>query len=80
MKKKDMRIEFDLDNEIDNRVYYALKNLPGYFDEPDFSRAVILFINSLVASMGECEERREECERLLEALAGEGEQGRQTWQ
>lgn len=71
MKAKEITVRFNLENEKDKRVYYALKNLPGYFEEPDFSRAFIDFINDLIATFGECEEKREGCENMLKKVTGE---------
>jgi len=71
MNAKEIAIRFNLDNEKDKRVYYALKNLPGYFEEPDLSTAFINFINDLIATVEECEERRIGCETMLRKITGE---------
>jgi len=68
MAKEQITLYFDLDNEIHNRVYHALKNLPEYYSESDLSKAIILFINNMVSSIGECEERTARCEEILKAI------------
>ncbi len=37
MSKKELILHFDTDNEMHKRVFYALKNLPAYYSETDFS-------------------------------------------
>ena len=63
--EKDITLHFDLDDEIQNRVYSCLKNMPEVYNEPNLSKAVILFINNMVSSIGECEERSVSCEEVL---------------
>ena len=70
MSKKEIRLQFDLDDAVDNRVYFALKKLPNFLNEPDLSKAIILFINNAVNTIGECEERTTRCEETLKALLG----------
>ncbi len=63
--EKQITIHFNLDKEIERRVYYAIMNLPSHFGGQDISEAVINFINDLVGSVMECEERNKKCEQLL---------------
>ena len=70
MKREALTIDFDLDNEIDKRVFHAIKKLPAYFDQPDMSRSLISFINDVVMSLYECESRCENCERLMRQMVG----------
>ncbi len=78
MENKEMKISFDLDQEIDRRVYLALQNLPDMLGEPDMSKAVIRFINDPVASVGSCEERKSRCEAVLTAIVGEKAKGKRS--
>ena len=41
MSKKEITLHFDMDDEVQNRVYCALENLPEFYSEPDLSKAVI---------------------------------------
>ena len=80
MSEKEIILHFDLNDEVQERVYYALKNLPGFYKEPDMSKAVIRFIDSLVSAVGECEERSAKCEQIIKSLLAR--QGEKTlkWQ
>ena len=53
MSEKEIKLRFNLDDEVQKRVYYALKNLPEFYKEPDMSKAVIRFIDGLVNTVGE---------------------------
>ena len=80
MSEKEITLHFDLDNEMQNRVYFALMNLPAFYSEPNLSKAIILFINNMVSSVGECEERTVRCEEVLKSLLGKQASGRIEWQ
>ena len=80
MSKKKITMHFDLDDEMHKRVFYALKNLPANYSEPDLSKSIILFINGIVNSIGECEERKIRCEEVLKSLLGQQARGRIEWQ
>ncbi|MCX8043285.1 MAG: hypothetical protein N3B18_04075 [Desulfobacterota bacterium] len=80
MQKTTMTVHFDLDHEVDRRVYAALVHLPEYYQEPDLSRAVIRFIDELVTAIGECEERSMHCQALLAGLLGGQEAASKAWQ
>ena len=80
MLEKEITLHFDLDDEMQNRVYYALKNLPQFLNEPDLSKAIIMFINNAVNTIGECEERTVRCEEVLKSLLGKQASGRIEWQ
>ena len=80
MASKDIMLHFDLDDELQKRVYYALMNLPEFYSEPDMSKSIIMFINQLVNSVGECEDRTVRCENLLKSLLGDQAVGRIEWQ
>jgi len=80
MSEKEIMLHFDMDDEVHNRVYYALKNLPEFYSEPDLSKAIISFVNNMVNSIGECEERTLRCEEVLKSLIGPQTGGRVEWQ
>jgi len=80
MSEKSITLNFDLQDEMHKRLYSALKNLQGFYDEPDLSKAVIRFVNDLAVSLGECEDRKERCQSLLTSLLGKQAQGRINWQ
>ena len=69
---KNITLHFNLDNEIDARIYYVVKNLYKYYqkfndiDNLTESEALIMFINDLGNSLVECEKRKEKCERMLD--------------
>ena len=66
--EKEITLHFDLDDEMQNRVYSFLKNTSEIYNEPNLSKAIILFINNMVSSIGECEERTVRCEETLKAF------------
>ena len=80
MPEKEITLRFDLDDKMQNRVYFALKNLPQFLNEPDLSKAIIMFINNAVNTIGECEERTVRCEEVLKSLLGKQASGRIEWQ
>ena len=80
MAEKEITLRFDMDNELHNRVYYALNNLPEFFNEPDLSNAIIQFVNDMVNSIEECEERNMRCEEVLKSILGKQALGRIEWQ
>lgn len=80
MSVKEITLRFDLEDEVQKRVYYALKNLPEFYKEPDMSKAVIRFIDSLVTSVGECEERSAKCEQIINSLLVRQGGGKMKWQ
>jgi hypothetical protein len=80
MSAKEIMLRFDLDDEAQKRVYYALKNLPEFYKEPDMSKAVIRFIDSLVNTVGECEERSVKCEQIINSLLVRKGDGKMKWQ
>lgn len=79
MNDKELRIRFNLDHEVDRRVYAALVSLPSYYDDCDLSQAVIAFINNLVATVGECEERQAQFEALLCRLIDDADSTTGSW-
>jgi hypothetical protein len=64
MKPINIVINFDLDRETDKKIYNGLINLPQHFGG-DLSAAFIKFIDSMMHSLSECEEKKERCEILL---------------
>ena len=70
MNKKSITVNFDLDSEIEKRVYSAIKNLTGFYEEPDLSKSLITFINDMVLTVSDCEKRSENCEALLRKIIG----------
>ena len=80
MSEREITLHFDLDKEMQNRVYFALMNLTAFYSKPNLSKAIILFINNIVSSIGECEERTVRCEEVLKSLLGKQASGRIEWQ
>ena len=80
MSEKEITLRFDLNDEMQNRVYFALKNLPQVYGEPDLSKAIIMFVDNAVNAIGECEERTAKCEETLRTLLGKQASGRIEWQ
>ena len=80
MSEKEITLRFDLDDEMQNRVYFALKNLPQFLNEPDLSKAIIMFVDNAVNTIGECEERTAKCEEMLRTLSGKPASGSVEWQ
>ena len=66
--EKEITMHFDLDDEMQNRVYSFLKNTSEIYSEPNLSKAIILFINNMVNTIGECEERTARCEETLKVF------------
>ena len=66
--EKEITLHFDLDDEMQNRVYSFLKNTSEIYSEPNLSKAIILFINNMVNTIGECEERTSRCEEVLKEI------------
>ena len=64
MKQATITIDFDLDREQDKTIYDGVKNLPKHLGG-SLSEAFIVFFNSMVHSLSECEEKKERCEQLL---------------
>jgi len=78
MQQKEITLSFDLDVEEERRVYEAFMNLPEFY-KLDLSKALIRFINNLVAGMAECEKRKNQCEGILKALVGSMPRGKEIW-
>ncbi len=79
MSKNEIILHFDLDNEMENRVYFALKNLPHFLSEPNLSKAVILFVDNAVNTIGECEERAAQSEKTLKEILGQQSKLKMDW-
>jgi pantothenate kinase len=78
MQQKEITLSFDLDVEEEKRVYEALINLSEFY-KLDRSKALIRFINNLVAGIAECEERKNKCEGILKTLVGSVPRGKKIW-
>ena len=78
MQKKEITLSFDLDVEDERRVYESIVTLPEFY-KMDISKAFIRFINSMVAGMSECEERKNQCEGILKAVVGNVPIGKKIW-
>jgi hypothetical protein len=76
MVKKEITLHFDLEDGIQNRVYFALIKLPMFLCEPNLSKAIILFINCIVCSIIEKEERTVQSEEGLKQPFGQNVIGR----
>ncbi len=76
MLKEEITITFNLENELDDKVYSLLKNLRGYYkrfldkDNLSESEAVIRYIGDVSDSLYECSERNQRCESMLELYLG----------
>jgi hypothetical protein len=70
MTREEITICFDLDNARDKRIFSGIKRLPKYTGEIDHSEAFIKFMDNLIESLTECEEKKEECENMLNHLLG----------
>ncbi len=68
MNTEEVTIKFNLDIERDRRIYQGIMNLPDRFGG-NISEAFMLFFDSLILSLSECEERKEQCEKLLLQIA-----------
>ncbi|MCX5896446.1 MAG: hypothetical protein NTZ51_11545 [Proteobacteria bacterium] len=68
MKKAEITITFDLENKRDKRIYTGMMNLPKHFGGT-ISEAFMFFFDSVIVSLGECEERKQQCEKLLIQIA-----------
>jgi len=79
MPKKEIILNFEMDDEVQSRVYYALKNLPELYKETDLSKAVIIFINNLVSTVGECEKRSAKCEQIIKSLLAQQDDDKIKW-
>ena len=70
MTREEITICFDLDNARDKRIFTGIKRLPKYTGEIDHSEAFIKFMDNLINSLAECEDKKEECENMLNNLLG----------
>ena len=72
MMQEQITITFDLEKEIDTKIYYVVKNLSKYYkkfyDVDDLSESVALirYVHDLGNSLLDCESRKEKCERMLD--------------
>ena len=70
MIREEITICFDLDNKKDRRIFTGMKRLTEYTGENDSSKAFIKFMDDLMATLVECEEKKEECENMLNHFLG----------
>ena len=80
MSEKEITLHFDLDDERENRIYFALKKIPNFLNEPNLSKAIILFVDNAINAITECDERTARCEETLKSILGPQAQGRTEWQ
>ena len=72
MTMEQITIDFDLDNEMDKKIYWVVKHLSShykkFYDLNDLteSEALIMYLNDLGNSLLECEDRKEKCEKILD--------------
>jgi hypothetical protein len=69
MNSAEITLKFNLDRDRDKRIYEGLNNLPKHFGKDDLSEAFMTFFDSMINSLKECEERKEQCEKLLMRIA-----------
>ena len=79
MSEKEITLHFEMDDDVQSRVYSALKNLPELYKETDLSKAVIMSINNLVSTVGECEKRSAKCEQLINSLLARQDDDKIKW-
>ena len=80
MSEKEITLHFDLGDERENRIYLALEKIPNFFNDPDLSKAIILFVDNAINAITECDERTARCEETLKAILGQQARGRTEWQ
>ena len=80
ISEKEIPLPFDLDEERENLSYCALKKLPNFLNEPDLSKAIILFVDNAINATAECDERTARCEETIKAILGHQARGRTEWQ
>ena len=80
MSEKEITLRFDLDDERENRIYFALKKIPKFLNEPNLSKAIILFVDNAINAIAECDERTSRCEETLKAILGRQTHDRTEWQ
>ena len=80
MSKKEITLHFNLDDERENRIYFAFKKLPNFLSEPDLSKAIILFADNAINAIAECDKRTLRCEETLKAILGQQAHGSTQWQ
>jgi len=75
MAMEQITLTFDLVNEVDARVYFAVKNLPRYYekfynlDNLTTSEALIRYVHDVGISLVDCENRTDKCERALDLFS-----------
>jgi len=79
MQQKEITLTFDLELEEERRVYEALMQLPEFYKEGNSAKAIVRFINNLVAGIAACEERKNQCEGILTAVMGNVPRGKKIW-
>ena len=77
--EKEITLHFDLDDEMENRVYSFLKNMSEVYNEPNLSKAIILFISNMASTFGECEEWTARCETVLKGIVEQGDKWKIGW-
>jgi|PlaIllAssembly_1097288.scaffolds.fasta_scaffold01402_4 hypothetical protein len=65
MNTAEVRLKFNLDREQDKLIYEGLQNLPKHFGKDDLSEAFMIFIDSMIHSLTECDKRNQRCQKLL---------------
>ena len=80
MSEKEITLHFDLDDKRENRVYFALKKIPSFLNEPDLSKAIILFVDNAINAIAECDERTARCQETIKAIMGQQAHGSTEWQ
>ena len=69
---KHVTITFNLEDEIDAKIYYVVENLSQYYERfcglngLTQSEAIIMYLNDLGNSLLDCENRKEQCEKMLD--------------
>ena len=75
MMMKHVTLTFNVEKEIDAKIYYVVKNLSKYYkkfydiDDLSESEALIRYVYDLGNSLLDCENRKEKCERMLDLFS-----------
>ena len=69
---KHVTVTFNLEDETDAKIYYVVENLSKYYERfcgldcLTQSEALIMYLNDLGNSLLDCENRKEQCEKMLD--------------
>ena len=64
----------------DISILTVLSKLPSFLNEPDLSKAIILFFDNAINAITEFDKRTAWCEETLKAILGQQTHDRTEWQ